>query len=70
MEKDVLLRITDYVVEFKTENGTKQANNHLNLTIHKGESLGLVGRCRQDNNCTWCTQTASKTLCQNKKRYY
>ena len=25
MEKDVLLRITDYVVEFKTENGTKQA---------------------------------------------
>lgn len=44
MEKDVLLRITDYVVEFKTENGTKQAINHLNLTIHKGESLGLVGR--------------------------
>lgn len=43
MEKDVLLRITDYVVEFKTENGTKQAINHLNLTIHKGESLGLVG---------------------------
>ena len=43
MEKDVLLKITDYVVEFKTENGTKQAINHLNLTIHKGESLGLVG---------------------------
>lgn len=43
MEKDVLLRITDYVIEFKTENGTKQAINHLNLTIHKGESLGLVG---------------------------
>ena len=43
MEKDVLLNITDYVVEFKTENGTKQAINHLNLTIHKGESLGLVG---------------------------
>ena len=43
MEKDVLLRITDYMVEFKTENGTKQAINHLNLTIHKGESLGLVG---------------------------
>lgn len=43
MEKDVLLRITNYVVEFKTENGTKQAINHLNLTIHKGESLGLVG---------------------------
>lgn len=43
MEKDVLLKITDYVVEFKTENGIKQAINHLNLTIHKGESLGLVG---------------------------
>ena len=31
------------MVEFKTENGTKQAINHLNLKIHKGESLGLVG---------------------------
>ena len=38
-----LLKISDYVVEFHTELGVKQAINHLNLTIHKGESLGLVG---------------------------
>lgn len=42
-EKDILLKISDYVVEFRTETGTKHAINHLNLVIHKGESLGLVG---------------------------
>lgn len=41
--KEVLLKIQDYTVEFHTETGVKQAINHLNLTIHKGESLGLVG---------------------------
>ena len=41
--KEVLLEIKDYSVEFHTETGVKQAINHLNLTIHKGESLGLVG---------------------------
>lgn len=41
--KDVLLEIQDYTVEFHTETGVKQAINHLNLTIHRGESLGLVG---------------------------
>ena len=41
--KEVLLEIKDYTVEFHTETGVKQAINHLNLTIHKGESLGLVG---------------------------
>ncbi len=42
-QKDVLLKIEDLTVEFKTEMGIKQAINHLNLTIHKGEALGLVG---------------------------
>ncbi len=42
-EKDILLKISDFVVEFRTETGTKQAINHLDLAIHKGESLGLVG---------------------------
>lgn len=41
--KDVLLDIKDLTVEFRTEQGVKKAINHLNLTIHKGEALGLVG---------------------------
>lgn len=40
---NILLEIKDLTVEFKTETGTKQAINNLNLTIHKGEALGLVG---------------------------
>lgn len=40
---EVLLDIRDLTIEFKTETGIKQAINHLNLTIHKGEALGLVG---------------------------
>ena len=42
-DKDILLEIKDYTVEFHTETGVKQAINHLNLEINKGESLGLVG---------------------------
>ena len=38
-----LLKITDLSVEFKTERATVYALNGVNLTIHKGESLGLVG---------------------------
>ena len=41
--KEILLQIKDFTVEFSTETGVKQAINHLNLKIHKGESLGLVG---------------------------
>lgn len=40
---DILLDIKDLSVEFWTELGVKQAINHLNLTIRKGEALGLVG---------------------------
>lgn len=42
-DKNLLLEIKDYTVEFHTETGVKQAINHLNMSIHKGESLGLVG---------------------------
>ena len=38
-----VLKITDLQVEFKTERATIYALNGLDLTIHKGESLGLVG---------------------------
>ena len=38
-----LLKITDLAVEFKTERAIVHALNGLSLTIHKGESLGLVG---------------------------
>ncbi len=42
-DENVLLDIKDLSIEFKTELGIKKAINHLNLTIHKGEALGLVG---------------------------
>lgn len=38
-----LLNITDLRVEYKTERATVYALNGMNLTIHRGESLGLVG---------------------------
>ena len=38
-----LLKITGLRVEFQTERATVHALNGLDLTIHKGESLGLVG---------------------------
>ena len=38
-----LLKITNLKAEFKTERAKVYALNGVNLTIHKGESLGLVG---------------------------
>ena len=38
-QNDVLLDIRDLTVEFWTELGIKQAINHLNLTIRRGEAL-------------------------------
>jgi len=38
-----LLQIKDLVVEYKTGRATAQALNGINLTIDKGEALGLVG---------------------------
>lgn len=40
---ETLLEIKDLNVEFKTERAIVHALNGVNLTIHKGESLGLVG---------------------------
>ncbi|MGN1026351.1 MAG: ABC transporter ATP-binding protein [Faecousia sp.] len=38
-----LLKITDLSVEYRSGGAVAKAVNHLNLTIHKGEALGLVG---------------------------
>ena len=40
---DDLLKITDLYVEYHTMDGVAKAINGVNLTIHRGESLGLVG---------------------------
>lgn len=42
-QKKELLKIEDLTIEFDTETGIKQVINHLDLVIHSGESLGLVG---------------------------
>lgn len=38
-----LLEIKDLSVQYVTEDGTYKAVNHINLSIEKGETLGLVG---------------------------
>jgi peptide/nickel transport system ATP-binding protein len=42
-DPDVLLRIAGFRVKFRTERAVVHAINGLDLVIHKGESLGLVG---------------------------
>jgi len=42
-EKHELLKIENLTIEFDTETGIKQVINGLDLVIHSGESLGLVG---------------------------
>lgn len=42
-QAETILEIKDLCVEFKTVEGTVQAINHLNYTLHKGEKLGIVG---------------------------
>lgn len=43
MEKERLLEIKDLVVHYVTDDGVVEAVNDVNLTINKGEVLGLVG---------------------------
>ncbi len=43
MEKEKLLEIKNLKVKFTTERAVSYALNGVDLTIHKGESLGLVG---------------------------
>jgi len=38
-----LLKIKDLFVEYRTMDGVSKAVNGVNLTIHRGESMGLVG---------------------------
>ena len=42
-EKETLVDIKDLWVEYRIDGGVVHAVNGVNLTIHKGESLGLVG---------------------------
>ena len=42
-ESDELLRIEDLYVEYRSGGGVAKAVNGLNLTINRGEALGLVG---------------------------
>ncbi len=42
-EREPLLEIKDLTIHYKTETGIVQAVNALNLSLMKGESLGLVG---------------------------
>lgn len=41
--RETLIDIQNYTLEFETETGIKKVINDLNLKIYKGESLGLVG---------------------------
>jgi peptide/nickel transport system ATP-binding protein len=43
MKNDILLQIEDLRVQYETERRVRNALNGLNLTIHRGESMGLVG---------------------------
>ena len=43
LQEEALLRIIGLRVEFRTERALVQALNGVDLVIHKGESLGLVG---------------------------
>ena len=42
-EKDLTAEITDLVVEFRTDYGTVQALNGMEIEIERGQTLGLVG---------------------------
>ena len=41
-----LLEIRDLTVEFATRRGTVRAIEHVNVTVGKGETLGVVGESR------------------------
>lgn len=43
MSDQCVLEITDLVVEYALEDGAVHAVNHVDLKLHKGETLGLVG---------------------------
>jgi oligopeptide/dipeptide ABC transporter ATP-binding protein len=42
-QKDTVLRVSNLVTEFHLPEGIVRAVNHINFSIHSGETLGLVG---------------------------
>ncbi|MDO4976221.1 MAG: ABC transporter ATP-binding protein [Eubacteriales bacterium] len=42
-QREKVLEVKDLCVQFNTVEGTVNAINHLNYTLHKGEKLGIVG---------------------------
>lgn len=57
--KDVLLDIRNLEVEYKTEDGVVEAVNKIDLTVRKGETVGLVGEtgAGKDDSCTFDFET-------------
>src|SRR6202040_4040356 len=47
-----LLDVRDLTVEFATRRGTVRAVEHLNLTVAKGETLGIVGESGSGKSVT------------------
>ena len=42
-DRETLVELHDLSKSFKVSGGILKAVNHINLTIHKGETVGLVG---------------------------
>ena len=43
MEKEILLQVKNLVTEFKSDNELIKAVNDISFTLHKGETIGIVG---------------------------
>ena len=50
-----VLEIENLTVEFPTKRGVVRAVNHVSLTLHKGEKLGLVGESGSGKSMTLLT---------------
>ena len=47
-----LLEVRDLTVEFATRRGTVRAVEHVNVTVGKGETLGIVGESGSGKSVT------------------
>ena len=43
MENNILLDVQDLVTQFKLDDGILTAVDHVSFSIHRGETLGVVG---------------------------